>query len=120
MQKQAKIEAEFSSNTRNYPYRETVGSILYLAYKTRPDLSFAVGYASRYMETPTEEKIKNIKQIFRYLNGFIDQGIKYLSEAEEDLIETYSDSDFAGDPESRQSTTGYVIFFGGGLCEIAP
>lgn len=86
-QRQAKIETNFLSNTRNYPYREAVGSILYLAYKTRPDLSFAVGYISRYKEKPTEEKNKNIKQIFRYLNGSVDQRIKYFSETEENLIE---------------------------------
>lgn len=84
----------------NYPYREAVGSILYLSSKTRPDLAYGVGYVSRYVENPTEEKIINIKRILRYLNGTVNQGIKYKTDADEDLIEAYTDSDFAGDPET--------------------
>jgi hypothetical protein len=35
-------------------YRRIVGSIRYLVH-TRPDLAFAVGYVSRFMQRPTTE-----------------------------------------------------------------
>lgn len=33
-------------------YAEVIGSLLYLSSTTRPDISFAVGYLSRYMSNP--------------------------------------------------------------------
>ena len=35
-------------------YRSIVGGLRYLLH-TRPDISFSVGYVSRFMEAPTEE-----------------------------------------------------------------
>jgi hypothetical protein len=35
-------------------YRRIVGSLRYLIH-TRPDLTYAVGYVSRFLERPTEE-----------------------------------------------------------------
>lgn len=52
--------------------------------------------------------------MFRYIKGTIDDGIQYNREAEKNLIEAYCDSDYAGDLESRKSTTSYIIFFAGG------
>lgn len=37
-----------------------------------------------------------------------------MSETDEDFVEAYTNSDFAGDPETRRSTIGYVIFYGEG------
>ena len=34
----------------NVPYREAVGSLMYLMIGSRPDLAFAVSNVSRYME----------------------------------------------------------------------
>ncbi|CAK9799227.1 Copia protein [Anthophora plagiata] len=44
-------------------------------------------------------------------------GIKYEAKESKDFEELvcYIDSDYAGDPETRKSTTGYVILYGGGL-----
>ena len=36
----------------NAPFREAVGEIMHLATATRPDIAFAVGYVSRFMENP--------------------------------------------------------------------
>lgn len=45
---------------KNFPYREGVGSILYMASKTRPDLAYAVGYASRHLDKPSKQDITNV------------------------------------------------------------
>ena len=47
-------------------YRKIIGYLRYLLH-TRPDLSFSVGIASRYMEKPTVIHSKAVKQILRYL-----------------------------------------------------
>ncbi|XP_062186676.1 uncharacterized mitochondrial protein AtMg00810-like [Phragmites australis] len=54
-------------------YRRIVGSLCYLVH-TRPDLVFAVGYVSRFMERPTVEHQQAIKRILRYIAGTLDYG----------------------------------------------
>lgn len=41
------------SKKSKYPYRELVGSLMYLVVATRPDISYAVGNISRYVAKPT-------------------------------------------------------------------
>lgn len=101
-----------------FPYREAVGSLLYLSNKTRPDIAYSVSYSSRNMENPSTMDIKNMKHIMRYLGPTKGDGIVYTRRTEDDdgLLQVigYSDSDFAGDTVTRKSTTGFVIYFCGG------
>lgn len=97
--------------TTNFPYREAVGSLLYLSNKTRPDIAFSVGYASRNMENPTKTDINNVKRIMRYLNATKSDGIVYQRNQNQTKMTAYSDADFAGDTRTRKSTSGYVIYY---------
>lgn len=91
-------------------YRSLVGSLRYLV-NTRPDIAFAVGYVSRFLEAPREDHLAAVKHILRYLAGTKNWGLwfgrKKKSEAK---LYGFSDSDYAGDVDARKSTTG-VIFF---------
>jgi len=40
--------------TSKVPYREAVGSLLYLSQITRPEITFSVNLVSRYIEDPKE------------------------------------------------------------------
>lgn len=106
------IQGETEDN--NYPYREAIGSLLYLTKNTRPDIAFSVNFGSRYMGWATRINVIGVKRIFRYLRGSIDDSTQYHSEGCTDELIAYSDSDYAGDPETRKSTTGYTIFYRGG------
>ena len=78
---------------------------------TRPDIVFAVGLVSRYMEEPRQEHFKAAKRILRYVRGSIDQGLFYTQCADSRLV-GYTDSDYGGDLDKRKSTSGYMFNIG--------
>jgi hypothetical protein len=92
-------------------YRSIVGSLRYLLH-TRPDLAFAVGMVSRFMEKPTLEHMAAVKHILRYVKGTLNFGFVYeKKEGDLELI-GFSDSDLAGDNNDRKSTSGLIFFLG--------
>ncbi|KAG6494785.1 hypothetical protein ZIOFF_042546 [Zingiber officinale] len=90
-------------------YRHLIGCLRYLLH-TRPNLSYSVGMASRYMERPTIMHHKVVKQILRYLKGTIHFGLVYIKGPQEFCIFGYSDSDLAGDLDGRKSTSGMAFY----------
>eukprot|EP00253_Pinus_taeda_P016563 PITA_16563 len=86
--------------------------ILYLTH-TRPDLSFVVCLVARFMQTPRESHWKVAKRMLRYVQGTVQFGIHYNAEASP-LLVGFTDSDWAGDPDDRKSTVGYVFTLGSG------
>lgn len=105
------VQDKMDGKTIDYPYREAVGSLMYLAIGTRPDIAYAVGRASRHLNNPSQSDVNSVKRIFKYLRGTIELGIIYKSKSKFDL-NCYSDSDYGGDPETRRSTTGFVLNLG--------
>ncbi|XP_046142162.1 secreted RxLR effector protein 161-like [Osmia bicornis bicornis] len=98
----------------NVPYREAVGLLVFLAAVSRPDIAFAVNSVSKYLGNHNETHWRAVKRIFAYLQGTIDYGIKYESGGSEAMLIGFSDADYAGDIETRRSTTGYVFCLAGG------
>lgn len=91
-----------------------VGRLLYASNKTRPDITYNVNFCSRYSDNSTLENITDLKHIQKYLNGCKELGIEYKNDHKLNLIEAYSDADYAGDLKDCVSTTGYVIKYAGG------
>lgn len=48
---------------------------MYLSVATRPDITFAVNLASRYVEKPTKVTWNAVKRILKYLKGTTGYGI---------------------------------------------
>lgn len=92
-------------------YKQMVGCMMYLA-ATRPDLMFVISLLSRFMETPTEQHMAAMKRVLRYIKGTVELGVFYKRNGSNTLV-AYSDSDYAGDYDSRRSTSGYVCFLSG-------
>lgn len=90
-------------------YKSAIGSLIYLAKCTRPDITFAVGKAARNSEHPTITDWNKVTQIFKYLNTTKDYKICYDGKGE---IIGYTDSDYAGDIKDRKSTSGNIILMG--------
>lgn len=100
-------------SVEQYPYRELIGSLMYLAIGTRPDIAFAVGYLSRFLDKYTNKHWSAAHRILRYIKATSNYGIRYESISKLHL-QVFSDSDFAGEPETRKSTSGQLIKINGG------
>ena len=93
------------------PYRSAVGSLIYLVTGSRPDIAVAVSEVSKYLENPGRLHWAAVKRIIRYLKGTIEMTI-LLKPKSTDVV-GYCDADWAGDVDTRRSTTGYIFKFGG-------
>ena len=91
-------------------YRSIIGSLRYLV-NTRPDIAYAVGVASRFMEAPGKQHWAIIRQILRYVRGTLNYGCTYKA-GEGTVLTGFSDSEHAGDLTDRKRTTGLVFFMG--------
>jgi hypothetical protein len=98
--------------SKDFPYKEIVGSLMYVAIFTRPDIAYAVNACARYMSNPKKSDEIAIKRIIRYLKKTIHLGIEFGNGRGQDLI-AYVDSDWASSKDDRKSTTGFVVFFNG-------
>ena len=98
-------------------YQEAIGSLVYAAIATRPDIHATVIMLSRFMSNPGKVHWNGIKQIFRYLNSTLNYGLKFSGSCNgSNNIELtgFSDSEYAGCYDTRRSTSGYVFQLGGG------
>ena len=66
-------------------YQSIVGSLMYAATATRPDISYAVGVLSRFCSQPTAAHLTAAKRVIRYLKATNDLGLKYTKTAERTL-----------------------------------
>ena len=97
-------------------YRSKVASMNYFAMCTRPDISYAVNCLCRHMHDPNQTCLRAVRHLMGDLAATPHLGVTYAPADPSNLcLEAYVDSSFIGDDiEQCKSTTGYVIYFGGG------
>jgi hypothetical protein len=72
-----------------------------------------------HMHDPCEPHLTAMKRILRYLRGTPDFGLLLCCSSCFDLV-AYTDTDWAGCPDTRRSTSGYAVFLGDNLvCQAA-
>ena len=111
-----------------FDYQSAVGGLLYLSLTARPDIAQSVGMLSRFMSCPAVKHVEAAKQVISYLYGTKNLGITYTrngastphlqstaERSESQKLVTYADADYAGDSESRKSTSGFAILLHGGV-----
>ncbi|XP_052489893.1 secreted RxLR effector protein 161-like [Gossypium raimondii] len=91
-------------------YQQLVGSLIYLTL-TRPDISYIIGVVSQYIQNPKKQHLEAVQRVLRYVKGTLDYGLLY-KKCEVCKLAGYCDADYAGDHDTRRSTTGYVFKFG--------
>lgn len=95
----------------NSLYRKVMGSLLYIATVSRPDIAVAFGFLCRRVEKPSQYDWNAAKRVIRYLMSTSEAKLR-LSSAKDDKLIIYVDADWAGDKVDRKSTSGYVFLFG--------
>uniref|UniRef100_A0AAV1TIP8 Polyprotein n=1 Tax=Peronospora matthiolae TaxID=2874970 RepID=A0AAV1TIP8_9STRA len=97
-----------------YPYRELVGALMYIATCTRPDIAHAVGEVAKFCERYDKSHWTAAKRILKYLKTTQDLSIVFSGINKGELI-GFADANWAGDLDTRRSTTGYVFFLNGSV-----
>ncbi|GKD84670.1 ribonuclease H-like domain-containing protein [Tanacetum coccineum] len=103
-----KLGPEGSPDTDPTLYQSLFGLLQYLTF-TRLDLSYAVQQLCLYMHDPREPHLNAMKHVLCYLRGTTNLGLQLFWSTTSQLI-AYSDTDWAGCPATRQSTSGYCVF----------
>jgi hypothetical protein len=95
-------------------YQAIVGSLMYAALGTRPDIAYAVAALSRYNSRPLTVHLTAAKRVLRYLKTTKTAKLLY-SHGTNGVTELhgYTDADWAGDSADRKSQGGYTFIMGG-------
>lgn len=92
---------------KEIPFREAIGSLLYLASATRPDITYAVNALSRRQSNFDNEDWIKVKRVFRYLKGTTNLGLIYKGMTDD--IVCYADASLGTNDSEGRSTTGYAV-----------
>jgi hypothetical protein len=96
--------------------RKVVGSLLYVAVNSRPDIAFTVNRLASVQDAPNLEHWKAIKRLMRYLRGTAEYSLTYkfgMPPSRETLVYAFSDADYATDKSDRQSVSGSILYVNG-------
>jgi hypothetical protein len=99
---------------KNVSYGSAVGSLMYAMVCTRSNIDHAVGVVSHFLSNPSKVHWNTAKWILGYLKGTINHCICFDGTSNL-ILEAYMDVDWAGDIDSRKSTSGYFVCFGNGV-----
>ncbi|CAI5974422.1 unnamed protein product [Closterium sp. NIES-64] len=107
-------------------FHSLVGSLIYAAVNTRPDVAFATGQLARVVQCPNEEQVVAGMRVAKYLGQTPTVGLQYSAAAQRrqkgaDGVEpgrlfltAYSDASYASEPEDTTSVGGFICCVGGG------
>jgi hypothetical protein len=95
-----------TEDMQKVPYREAIGSLMYAAIRTRPDITYAVTALSQYLQNPGRAHWEQAKRVIRYLKGTCDFELKFGPSGG---IEGFADANWANDVDDRHSICGYVF-----------
>ena len=112
---ETKEDSNDQENQASHSYATLIGSLMYLALGTRPDIAYAINRLAQFTQQPKPKHWTAVKRIFRYLKGTRNHTLTYGG-AEGLLNENlniFCDADWAGGSD-RKSTSGYVITIAGG------
>ena len=128
----SKLE-ERETSKAEFDYLSVVGSLIHIANCVRCDISLAVGVLARHSMTPGPAHVKAVKRVVQYLYAtrhlaityrrpspdapanvpFMYEAAKHPLDNGLNRLQTFADSDYAGDL-SKRSTMGNLVMLNGG------
>ena len=108
---QSPSKLEDVAKMKNVPYREAIGSLMYAAMGTRPDIVFTTSTVAQFLNNPGWMHWEAVKKIFRYLLG--KKNLELVYGGEKQGLVGYVDADGASQ-EHRRAISGYVFMVDGG------
>lgn len=94
-----------------FPYQQLIGSLMYLAVLTRPDIAYSVSYLSQFNNCYNETHWNCAKRVLRYLQGTKNYCLSFKRVNTE--LEGFVDADWASDTHDRKSYTGFCFKLSG-------
>jgi hypothetical protein len=82
---------------------------------TRPDIGYAIQQICLHMHDPREPQLTVMKHVLRYLRGSLDFSLYLRRSASSSELMVYTDADWAGCPDTRRSTSRYIVFLNDNL-----
>lgn len=92
-----------------YPYTSLLGSLSYLASRSRPDVTFAVNFLLQFASNPRIPHWRALCELLNYVINTADYSLK-LPPIKSLELTGYADANWASDLDDRHSTSGYIIF----------
>jgi hypothetical protein len=100
-------------------FQKLVGSLIYLAISTRPDISYAAMALGQFNANPTRTHLVAGKRVLRYIAGTLDLALEFnfdggvVPATIGGFIRNcaVSDADWASDESDRKSISGYCFYF---------
>ena len=90
-----------------------IDSLLYLT-TSRTNISYNVGVCARYQENPKESHMIALKRIIKYFKTTTDFGVWYSKDTN-DVLDGYSNADWAENADDRKNTSGGCFYVGNNL-----
>ena len=112
------ITEELATWMKNTPYSALVGSLMYIAIGTRPDIAYAVGRLASFLDCYRPEHWEAAIRVLRYLEGTRSLCLVLGGSNTLQLL-GYSDSDYANCPDTSRSIGGYCFTLGSGVISWA-
>ena len=95
-------------------YRSGIGMLLYLVKYSRPDIANCVRELAKMSGKATVLNYNQLLRCIKYVDNTKHHGTFALKSMDDYYtINAFCDSDYAGDYETRQSTSGFIIYING-------
>ena len=94
-------------------YQRLIGHLIYLT-NTRPNITYAVQHLTQFVAHPSSAYQQADYRILKYLKAALGFGL-FFSASKIFQLKAFSDSDWAGCIDTRQSITGYLVYLGSSL-----
>jgi hypothetical protein len=108
------VPRDDSSPIPDFPYASAVGSLMYVAVISRPDIAAATTTVAQYTSNLREPHVTAVRRIMKYLRGSTNYALSYSATHDTNILSAYSDADYGGDLDDRKSRTGCVMLLNDG------